>query len=283
MRMAGIECRGLCWVRGWTGRALTTLVLAGALQAAGCAAGARSDFDLNRDQATSEGKETAETASIQLGDVFPQLGAQPDSTSYVYRVREGDQLEIVFFSHPEQNRFVRVRPDGRITLPYLGDVTAARKSTTDLAREIQTSYRDVLVSPRVDVIVQEGGGRFYVLGQVRRPGDFPYARPLGLIEAVASAGGYDEKARLSHVVLLRRDDEGRTWAGIFDFRDFMDAETRVGNIAVRPDDIVWIPKSAISRWNDVTTQALGSILNSSDAVVQTWSIARFDDVYVRRF
>lgn len=283
MGMVDFECDRARKARTWTGRAATILFLASALQTTGCATGARSDFDLNTDQATSEGKETAETASIQLEDVFPQLGAASDSTGYVYRVREGDQLEIVFFSHPEQNRFVRVRPDGRITLPYLGDVLAARKSTTQLAAEIQTGYGDVLVAPRVDVIVQEGGGRFYVLGQVTRPGEFQYERPLGLIEAVASAGGYDDKARLSHVVLLRKDDEGRTWAGIFNFRDFMDAKTRVGNIAVRPDDIVWIPKSAIARWDDMTTQALGSLINTSDAVVNTWSLARFDDVYVRRF
>lgn len=264
-------------------RTIAAVGLALLLAVAGCAAGARSDYDLNRGEPTNEGNETAETAAMKLEDVFPRLGEGAASSDYVYRVREGDQLEIAFFSHPEQSRFVTVRPDGRITMPYLGDVVAARRTTTELASEIQSGYADVLIQPRVDVIVQQAQGRFYVLGQVRRPGEFEYQRPLDLLQALASAGGYDDKARLNHIVLLRRDAEGRTWAGIFDFRDFMDAQTRVSNIAVRPDDIVWVPKSAIARWNDATQQALGTLIETQDAVINTWSLIRFDDVFVRRF
>lgn len=275
---ASLHTRRRSVERSFVGLGLGLLLAVG-----GCAAGARSDFDLNKGEATHEAEESAETAGIRGEDVFPRLGAVSDSTGYVYRVREGDQLEVVFFSHPEQNRFVRVRPDGRITMPFVGDVIASGKTTTALAREIQDGYTEVLIEPRVDVIVQEAEGRYYVLGQVRRPGEFPFRRPVGLIEAVAAAGGYDDSARLSHIVVLRRDREGRTWAGVFDFRDFMDAEDRFGNVAIRPDDIVWIPKSAIARWNDATSQALGTVLDAQEVIIDTWSLARFDDVYVRRF
>lgn len=265
-------------------RATAAIAVVAALSLAGCATGARPDYDLNRGEPSSEGAESAETASLSLEDVFPRVGeAAVDSTAWLYRVQEGDDLEVVFFSHPEQNRFVKVRPDGRITLPYLGDVMASRKSTVELAREIQTSYADVLIEPRVDVIVQNMGARFYVLGQVRSPGEFDYERQIGLMQALAAAGGTNDKARLNHVVLLRRDDDGRTWAGIFDFREFMDAENRLGNIAVRPNDIVWVPKSAIARWNDATSQALGTILDTQEVMIDTWSLVRFDDVFVRRF
>jgi len=258
------------------------LTLACAAALGGCAAGARPDVDLNRGEIL-EAQETEETAALGVEDVFPQLGVAPDDGGYVYRVREGDQLEVVFFSHPEQNRFVRVRPDGRITMPFLGELGAAGKTATDLAKEIQSGYQEVLVTPRVDVIVQEPGGQFYVLGQVRRPGQFEFERPIGLIQALAAAGGYDDKARLSNIVVLRLDGAGRTWAGIFDFRDFMDTENRIGNIAIRPDDIVWVPKSAIARWNDASAQSLGTILDAQEVIIDTWSLARFDDVFTRRF
>ena len=266
---------------GWAA-GLVAIALLGSAVLGGCAAGARPDFDLNRGEVEQSVEEDPATASIRFEDVFPMLGAASDS-AWVYRVREGDSLEVVFFSHPEQNRFVTVRPDGRITLPYLGDVYAARKSTVDLASEIQTAYAEVLVNPRVDVIVQQMGARYYVLGEVDRPGEFEYDRPLGLVQALAAAGGYSDKARLSHVVLLRQDDQGRTWAGIFDFRDFMDARTRAGNVAVRPEDIVWIPKSAMGRWDDATRQSLQGILTMGQIATDVWSLANFEQVYARRF
>jgi polysaccharide export outer membrane protein len=209
------------------------------------------------------------------------MGHSSQPRSWSYRIAEGDQLEMVFFSHPDQNRFVTVRPDGRITMPYVGEVVAAGKPPTRLATELKTAYAEVLVSPQIDVIVQTMGARYYVFGEVVNAGEFEYERPIDLMQAVAQAGGYRDTARLSSIVILRKGDSGDAYAGVFDFRRFLDEDSRVASIEVRPDDLIWVPKSAIARWDTATSQTLSGVLQAQDVVLKTWQIVKFDEVYQR--
>jgi polysaccharide export outer membrane protein len=245
-----------------------------------CGGGARTDVDLNSGMPYEKG--LTEEQLAELDAAFPLIGSEPGATpSWTYRIAEGDQLEMVFFSHPDQNRFVTVRPDGRITMPFVGDVVAAGKAPTDLASELKTAYEQVLVEPQIDVIVQTMGARYYVFGEVRASGEFAYERPIDLMQAVAQAGGYNDRARLSSIVILRKGENGDAYAGVFDFRRFLDAETRIANIEVRPDDLIWVPKSAIARWDTATSQTLSGVLQAQDVILRGWQIVKFDEVYQR--
>ena len=263
------------WVR-WPG----LLGVVALFLLAGCGGSARSDVDLNAGTAIEGGLTPEEM--VELESAFPLMGsgaAQP--TLWTYRIGAGDQLEMAFFSHPDQNRFVTVRPDGRITMPYVGDVAAAGKAPETLAAELREAYAEVLVAPRIDVIVQTMGSRFYVLGEVGRPGEFSYDRPIDLMQAVAQAGGYKNTARLTSIIVLRRGEDGDTYAGVFDFRRFLDSETRISNIEVRPDDLIWVPRSAVARWDNAAKQSLSGVIQAETAVLQGMQIMRFDDVYQR--
>jgi len=253
---------------------LLIVVLAGV--ASGCGASAKQDFDLNQGEATGR---QAEQASAIFDD--PWVNELAQELDWTYTINEGDQLEVVLFTHPEQTRFVTVRPDGKVSLPYLGDMKAAGREPTALAEEIQERYAEVLVNPRVDVLVQEFGGRFYVLGQVRNPGEFDYERPITLMQAIAAASGYGDHARLTNIVLLRRDGEGRGFAALLDFRSMMGGESKLGDIRLKPFDIVWVPKDNVSRWNDATQQALASVLQGEDIILKGWTLINFADVYQR--
>jgi polysaccharide export outer membrane protein len=237
---------------------------------AGCGASARKDVDLNTLEAKDEARQQ------ELSDLFG-----PYDDDWVYQVQAGDQLEVVFFTHPEQNRFVQVRPDGRITMPFIGDVEAAGKAPADLATEIQTAYESVLIKPRVDVIVQELSAPIYVLGEVNRPGEFPYTRRVDLVQAVAKAGGFNDEARLSNLVVLRRARDGTGAVAILDFRSYMDQPDGPGNIQLRPFDVVWVPKSTLTRWSDASESMFRGVLNAQDVVLKGWTLVKFDDVYSR--
>lgn len=238
-----------------------------------CGSPAKRDFDLNTGQALEEERQD-ELAQL----FFDPPGEETDT----YTVNEGDQLEIAFFTHPEQNRFVTVRPDGRITLPYLGDVDAVGKTPPELAAELQTKYQEVLVRPRVDVLVQQLGAPFYVLGEVNRPGEYPYQRRLNILQAVAKAGGYVGGARLTTFVVLRRTPDGTGGvAAIFDFRQYMEDPSLPGNVEIRPYDIVWVPKDALTRWDEASSKALSGVLDAQQAVIRGWSLVNFDQVYKR--
>lgn len=245
-----------------------------------CGGGARTDVDLNSGAAVDPG--LSEEQLAELDAAFPLMGREPGAApTWTYRIAEGDQLEVVFFSHPDQNRFVTVRPDGRITMPYVGDVVAAGKAPTQIATELKTAYAQVLVEPQIDVIVQTMGARYYVFGEVDNAGEFSYERPIDLMQAIAQAGGYNERARLSSIVILRKGDNGDAYAGVFDFRRFLDAETRIANIEVRPDDLIWVPASAIARWDTATSQTLSGVLQAEQVILTGWQIAKFDEVYQR--
>jgi polysaccharide export outer membrane protein len=246
----------------------------------GCGGSARSDVDLNSGTPLEPGMTEEQIA--ELDSAFPLMGGTSgEPRQWTYRIAEGDQLEMVFFSHPDQNRFVTVRPECRITMPYLGEFADAGKAPTVLATELKTAYAEVLVAPQIDVIVQTMGARYYVFGEVTRAGEFEYERPIDLMQAIAQAGGYNEKARLSSIVILRKGEDGVAYAGVFDFRRFLDAETRIANIEVRPDDLIWVPKSAIARWDTATSQTLSGVLAAEDVILRGWQIAKFDEVYQR--
>jgi polysaccharide export outer membrane protein len=267
----GVRNSTQCW--GSIALCLVLLPLVG-----GCGASARSDFDLNRGEGVGPNEQEAE-------EVFAEevAGIGGSTGEWRYRIQGGDQLEVVFFTHPEQNRFVKVRPDGFVTLPYVGDVKAENRTPEELATELQERYADVLVSPRVDVLVQEMGARYYVLGEVSRPGEYEYERRIDIMQALAGAGGYDETARLSNIVLLRRGDGTRkSFAAILDIREYMAAEDRSAPLELRPYDIVWVPRSNVSRWDNATEQLLQGVLSSQDAVIQGWSLVHFDEVFRNR-
>jgi len=237
---------------------------------------AKKDFDLNKGE--PQGEQAAEASAL-----FDDLWGNPEASGedWTYRINEGDQLEVVLFTHPEQSRFVRVRPDGHIVLPYVGDLVAAGRKPADLAGEIQERYAEVLVDPRVDVLVQEMGGRYYVIGQVNYPGEFPYERPITLMQAVAQARGYNDDARLNNLVLLRRDAQGKGFAAILDFRSMMAGDGKMGDIRLQPFDIVWVPKDNISRWDEFSREAFTGLLQGADIVLTGWSLINFSDVYER--
>jgi polysaccharide export outer membrane protein len=242
-----------------------------------CGPSAYTDVDLTREMQPG-----AETELSPAAESFADPGdAAADAA--IYRIGAGDVLEVVFFSHPEQNRFVTVRPDGRITLPYVGEIVARGMEPAALSDEIETLYAEVLVDPHVDVLMSQMGGRFYILGEVKLAGEYEYDRPITIMQAVAKAGGYTESARLTNFVLIRDDGEGGRYAAILNMREYMSSQDKYGDIYVQPEDIVWVPKDNISRWDNATGKALEGVLKAQDVIIKTMGIADFQNIYGRGY
>jgi polysaccharide export outer membrane protein len=116
-----------------------------------------------------------------------------------------DVVEVSVYRDPELTRTVAVRPDGRISLPMAGEVMAAGRTPEQLREEIVARLGAVVQSPTVvSVIVREvNSARFYVVGEVMRPGGYPLRGELGVLQAIAAAGGPGEYSDRSRVELLR--------------------------------------------------------------------------------
>lgn len=143
------------------------------------------------------------------------FSAGPPLRNAQYKLQPGDLLTITFAGEADYNQQVRVDWDGRISLAYLthgarSDLQAAGMTVSGLARSI-TDYakaNEVLVNPKVQVLVAEYSGEtFVLLGQVAQPGRFPFPRGqkprLDLLEAIALGGGYTRLARQSEVLVRR--------------------------------------------------------------------------------
>lgn len=134
---------------------------------------------------------------------------QDPATAATYRLSPGDILRIQVFEHPDVSGQYEIDGSGSITFPLLGRVPAKGQSVTELKTELATALdRDYLVDPRVSVEVLNFRP-FFILGQVNKPGSYPFRSGLDIRQAVALAGGYTRRARSSSMTILRTIESQR--------------------------------------------------------------------------
>lgn len=122
-----------------------------------------------------------------------------------YRLDSGDRLRIVVFGQDNLSQTYGVDGGGFISMPLIGAVEARGATTFELADRIAAKLRVKYVKdPKVTVEIQ-AYRPFFILGEVKRPGQYPYVNDMTVQTAVAIAGGYTERARERKAKLTRRD------------------------------------------------------------------------------
>lgn len=176
-----------------------------------------------------------------------------------YVLQPGDSLQIKHFNNPELNELLPIRPDGRLSLDLVGEVTAAGLTPLQLQSFLTERYSRSLRNPQVVVIVKEfGGNKVYVGGEVNSPGVFIANRQLTLVQALVEAGGWKRSAEMRNIVILR--DQGTTQPLFFtvDLKDLQKGTTR--DVQVQPGDIIFVPKTRITRMNDFVSQYVNELI-----------------------
>src|ERR1700733_6383717 len=126
-----------------------------------------------------------------------------------YVIGAQDVLDISVWKEPEISRIVPVRPDGKISLPLLNDVQAAGLTPAQLAAQITDSLKKYVTNPQVTVIVTTiNSQRVYILGEVTRPGAFPLLPNMTVLQALSSAGGFTQFAKVKSI-FVRRFENGK--------------------------------------------------------------------------
>jgi len=126
-----------------------------------------------------------------------------------YRISPGDKIRVTVFGHADVSGEVEVNAAGAISVPLIGDVKAADRTVAQIQGEIAERLdRDYIVKPRVTVEILSYRP-FFILGQVTKPGSYPYASGLDVRQAVAIGGGFTRRARTDTVVITRETDRGR--------------------------------------------------------------------------
>ena len=159
-----------------------------------------------------------------------------------YQIGAGDILEINTWKEPDFTREeVLVRLDGKLTFPLLNDVQAAGLTTLDLKGVIENGLKDYVSSPVVTVNVRAPlSKRFYILGEVRRTGEYPLVKHLTVLQAFALAGGFTEWASKDEIILLRTEN-GKDKIYRIDYKDITKGKDFSQNLKLKTDDTIIVP------------------------------------------
>jgi polysaccharide biosynthesis/export protein len=157
-----------------------------------------------------------------------------------YHIGPGDALSIFVWKEPELTRDVTVRLDGKISVPLLGDVVASGRTPQQLGDDIAARLKRFVEAPQVTVGLTKSSSRFYVVGQVARPGDFPLLSPTTLVQALALAGGLREFAKAESIIIVRREGDAQTFLAV-NYKKLETARDASQNVAVRPGDTIVVP------------------------------------------
>jgi polysaccharide export outer membrane protein len=140
-----------------------------------------------------------------------------------FRLAKEDVVEVTVWKEPDLSRTVPVRPDGKISLPLVGDVKAEGLTPAQLEQELKGKLAPLVRDPRVTVIVHDvNGSRVYVTGMVTHPGAFPLRGPMDVLQALAMAGGLAEFADRGEITVLHADGTRH----VVDYDDLVQGKTR---------------------------------------------------------
>lgn len=176
----------------------------------------------------------------------PETGAARNETPAgqpFYVIGIGDIVGIHVWRDPDLSRQgVVVRPDGRISLPLVGDVQASGLTAPALSGIVEDKLREFVNEPHVTVIVEAiNSYRVYILGHVLKAGVFTFQSPTRLVEALATAGGFDQFANISGLVVLSSRGAGGQTRIEVDFKKIVSGARLDDNIYLRPGDTVIVP------------------------------------------
>lgn len=184
-------------------------------------------------------------------------GAARKPSDYVIGVE--DVLYISVWQNKDLDQEVIVRPDGMISFPLVGDVSAAGSTLSALDEELTGRLEDYIKYPDVSISVRKLGGRkVIVLGEVGSPGVYGVTGKSTILEAVALAKGFSQHAVVSSVILIRGGFNKPKGARINLNRAILKADMRY-NVVLQPEDIIYVPKKFIANVNYLVTQILGPV------------------------
>jgi polysaccharide export outer membrane protein len=156
-----------------------------------------------------------------------------------YRLGPGDKLRVEVYKDTQLSQSLQVRPDGKITLPLVGDLQASGLTPIELRDRIATALREYVTNPVVTVIVVETiAPLVYIMGEVNNPGSISMQGPISVLQALAIAGGFKDFANTKNIKVLRRTSRGQQTIA-FNYRDALRAEGPP--MMLQPGDTVVVP------------------------------------------
>jgi len=163
-----------------------------------------------------------------------------------YYIGVGDQLSINVWRNEDLSLAIPVRPDGRISLPLVGEIQAAGRTASQLSEDLTAGLVNYIRNPQVTVIVTDAQSADYqsrvrVTGAVEEPISIPQRQGMTVLDLVLEAGGLTEFALPNKAVLYRRSEEGVTAYPVY-LSDILKSGKLTTNYELAPSDIITVPE-----------------------------------------
>ncbi len=160
-----------------------------------------------------------------------------------YALGCGDVLEISVWGDEALSRpNVVIRPDGKISFPLVGELQAAGRTMEELRNDFEDRLREYISDAPVTIMLQELiSNTIYVVGKVNRPGAYPMAGQLTVLQALALAGGMTPFADDSDILVIRSMPDGSQEYLEFDYVDVSGGDNLDQNVSLLPGDTVLVP------------------------------------------
>jgi len=167
-----------------------------------------------------------------------------------YTLKASDVLGLTFRFTPDYNHDTSVQPDGFVQLKGLPNAVHIQGLTmAEAQREIVKAYSAILNDPDITVTLKDFEKPYFVVsGSVKNPGKFDYRGHTTVMQAVAIAGGFDNSAKHSQILLMRKYSSDLVQVTMVDLRQVMKGKDLNKDLEVRPGDTIFAPKSAFAKF-----------------------------------
>jgi polysaccharide export outer membrane protein len=198
------------------------------------------------------------------------LQREPDT----YVIGYGDQLDVVFLYDNEYSRSdIKVRPDGRISFPYVGEIAVAGMTAEEVDSLLTEKFSEIIVEPDITVIVSKFQERLvYVLGEVRSPGGYTLEEGPTLLRALTMAHGPTSEAKRNGVLVIRRVAPDYIVGVQVDLVQLLDRHRFELDMPLQVNDVVFVPKSAIDRAEDFVGALFTILGRPMDVYMRGWQV-----------
>ncbi len=193
-------------------------------------------------------KKPAELAA-ELTKLYSPILSRPVIATEVigFNAKVEDLKKTIYNQERGMSRLAVVRPDGMISLPYIGDIHSAGLTTQELRERLESRYQHLIKNLTVSVVVLHArSNRVYVMGQVERPDFYELPGPITLTQLIAMAGGFSREAKTDQVVIIRRKENGQPDAQIVYLGEVIDRGT-VSDPLIQQYDVIYIPRTGMAQ------------------------------------
>jgi polysaccharide biosynthesis/export protein len=155
----------------------------------------------------------------------------------------GDAIKVTVWRHEEASTDAVIAPDGKISLPLIGEVSAAGLTVDELKNELNKRYQEFINEPHVTVTVREINSlKIYVIGEVGRPGELKLNSTTDVLQAISLAGGFTMYANKSNIKIIRKEGDKKIKIN-FNYNEVVKGKNLAQNIPLKAGDVIVVSES----------------------------------------